>query len=137
MAKKKAAVKKGSRKSAEIKPPERTLATRSGCLEQDSPAYVLFSDYTIKKRKEGDVVVKFRATAVNADISSFVFEVIYRGHFPNRYACVSVDYPISAEIRCVFYGLAKDDHDGSGVGGPEDELIVTVMARKVLTPPSP
>jgi hypothetical protein len=137
MAKKKAAVKKGTKRAADIKPPEKTRATRSGCLEQDSPAYVVFCDYTIKKRKEGDVVVKFCAKAVNADISSFVFEVIYRGHFPNRYACVSGDCPNSAEIKCVFYGLAKDDHDGSGVGGPEDELIVTVMARKVLTPPSP
>lgn len=134
MAKKKAAVKKRTEKAADIKPPEKTRPTRRGCLKQDSPAYVVFSDYEIKKKRNGDVVARFLATAVNADISSFVFEVVYRDHFPNKYTCISVDYPTKASIKCVFNGLAQDDPDGSGVVSPDDELVVTVVARKILTP---
>jgi hypothetical protein len=133
MAKKKAAVKKRSRKSAEIKPPERTLATRSGCLEQDSPAYVVFSKYAQVKRDNGDVVITFRATAKkHLDISNFAFEVIFNSYYPYALHCTPANSSQSMEIECIFPKHAKDDVDGSGVGGPEDDLIVTVLARKRL-----
>jgi hypothetical protein len=147
MAKKKAAVKKGTKKAAEIKPPERTLATRSGCLEQDSPAYVVFSKYTLVKRDNGDVIVAFRATTKkHLDISNFAFEVIFNSYYPYALHCTPTNSSQSFEIECIFPKHVKDDHDGFGVRGPvhdlddleedlvglEDELIVTVIARKRL-----
>jgi hypothetical protein len=133
MAKKKAAVKKRTEKAADIKPPDKTRATRRGCLEQDSPAYVVFSKYTKVKRDNGDKVVGFRATVINhPDISNFAFEVMLNGFYPYSLNCVPTNQSQSAEIECIFHEQAKVDHDGSGVGGPEDELVVTVIARKSL-----
>jgi hypothetical protein len=133
MAKKKTAVKKGTKRAADIKPPEKTRATRSGCLEQDSPAYVVFSKYTLVKREKGDIVVSFRATTKkHLDISNFAFEVMLNSYYPFALHCTPTDCSQSSEIECIFPKHAKDDDDGSGVGGPEDDLIVTVIARKRL-----
>jgi len=133
MAKKKAAVKKRTKKAGDSQSPEKAQAARRGCLEYDSPAYVVFSKYTKVNRDNGDKVVGFRATVINhPDISNFAFEVMLNGFYPYSLNCVPTNQSQSAEIECIFHEQAKVDHDGSGVGGPEDELVVTVIARKRL-----
>jgi hypothetical protein len=127
MAKKKAAVKKGTEKAVVNESLSETQDTHPTSLEPNFQPYVVIED--LKKSKVGgDTVAKFTAIVFgDAAIANFAFDLQLNHEFPDIIVIDPSDDSKRAIVRCWFYSRSVSQGAANLLGDPEDDLVVVVV----------
>ena len=131
MAKKKAAVKKGSRRAADKESLAGTRSSQSSRIALNTQSYVVIGELE-KFNRKGATLIKFKATVYGeAVITNFSFDLQLNQDFPYKFVMHPSDDHKEAIVNCWFYNVAPTGTD-SLVGGPEDECVIVVVNSKKL-----
>jgi hypothetical protein len=132
MAKKKAAVKKGSRKAADKESLAGTKSSQSSRIAQNTQPYVVIGELEKFKRK-GATLIKFKATVYGeAVITNFSFDLQLNQEFPYKFVMHPSDDHKEAIVKCWFYKRLAPTGTDSLYGDPEDECVIVVVNSKKL-----
>jgi hypothetical protein len=132
MAKKKAAVKKGSRKAADKESLAGTKSSQSSRIALNTQPYVVIGELEKFNRKKA-TLIKFKATVYGeAVITNFSFDLQLNQDFPYKFVMHPSDDHKEAIVNCWFYKRLVPTGAASLPGDLDDELtIVVVNARKI------
>jgi len=131
MAKKKAAVKKGSRRAADKESLAGTRSSQSSRIALNTLPYVVIGELEKFKRKRA-TLIKFKATVYGeAVITNFSFDLQLNQDFPYKFVMNPSDDHKEAIVNCWFYNVAPTGTD-SFVRDLEDECVIVVVNSKKL-----
>jgi len=134
MAKKKAAVKKGSRKAADKESLAGTRSSQSSRLALNTQPYVVIGELEKFKRKRA-TLIKFKATVYGeAVITNFSFDLQLNQDFPYKFVIHPSDDHKEAIVNCWFYSrsVSRSVSEGAAIfpdnlDDLEDDLVVVVV----------
>jgi hypothetical protein len=127
MAKKKAAVKKGSRKAADKESLAGIRSSQSSRFALNTQPYVLIGELE-KFNRKGATLIKFKATVYGeAVITNFSFDLQLNQDFPYKFVIHPSDDHKEAIVNCWFYKRSGPTGTDSLVGDPEDEFVIVVV----------
>jgi hypothetical protein len=127
MAKKKAAVKKGSRRAADKESLAGTRSSQSSRIALNTQPYVVIEELE-KFNRKGTILIKFKATVYGeAVITNFSFDLELNQHFPYKFVMHPSDDHKEAIVKCWFYKRSVPTGTDSLPGDLEDDLVVVVV----------
>jgi|LakMenEpi03Aug12_release.lakeMendotaPanAssembly.Ray.scaffolds.fasta_scaffold243933_2 hypothetical protein len=127
MAKKKAAVKKGSRKAADKESLAGTRSSQSSRFALNTQPYVVIEELE-KFNRQRATLIKFKATVYGeAVITNFSFDLQLNQDFPYKFVMHPSDDHKEAIVKCWFYKRSVPTGTDSMCGDPDEELFVVVV----------